>query len=368
MARKKKNKFSFTKSNIIIFLILSVILISFTFIFKNKIEAFINKNDISNEIDNAGLVMHTIDVGQAEAIMIKLPDGKNMLIDSGNTGSDKIERLKSYLNDNYFASLNNKEIDYFIITHSDADHCGGASMIFENFKVNTVYRPNIFSNKVASEESIVTSYNKKYVSTNVWANTITSMYNEEDCEIFFSKSGIEIIEESYSIKFLAPTEDNYSNVNSYSPLIVVEYNNRRIMLTGDATIDTEEKAIDNLIECDVLNVAHHGSTTSTSVEFLAKVNPKYAVISCNSEDGNNYGHPHQEILNRLLNYMSESHIYRTDLNGNILLNIATDGDINVLLDVKVSTTFIRAEYILIALEGILFVVCFTVNYKNQEKN
>lgn len=368
MAKRKNKKFIFSKTSLIVFFILSIILISFTFLFKTQIENLVNKNNISNEIDANGLVMHTIDVGQAEAIMIKLPDGKNMLVDSGNTGSDKIERLKSYLNDNYFSNLENKEIDYFILTHSDADHCGGASMIFENFQVNRVYRPNIFSSKVASEEQIVTSYSKKFVTTNVWANTITSMYNEENCEIFFSKSGIEIIEQSYSIKFLAPTEDNYSNVNSYSPIIVVEYNNRRIMLTGDATIDTEEKALDNLIQCDVLNVAHHGSNTSTSEEFLEKVNPKFAVISCNSDDGNNYGHPHQEILNRLLNYMSENHIYRTDLNGNILLNIDTTGDINVLLDVKVSSTFIRAEYILIAVEGVLFVLCFSINYKKEQKN
>lgn len=368
MAKKKKQKYQFTKTSVIIFLILSIFLITFTFLFKTQIENLVNKNNVSNEIDDNGLVMHTIDVGQAEAIMIKLPDNKNMLVDSGNTGSEKIERLKSYLENSYFHNLENKEIDYFIITHSDADHSGGASMIFETFQVNTVYRPNIFSSKVASEDEIVTSYTKKFVETNVWANTITSMYNEENCEIFFSKSGIEIIENNYSIKFLAPTENNYSNVNSYSPIIVVEYNNRRIMLTGDATIDTEEKAINNIISCDVLNVAHHGSDTSTSEEFLAKVNPKYAIISCNSDDGNNYNHPHQVIINRLLNHMPESRIYRTDLNGNIILNIDTDGDINVVLDVKISNAYIRAEYILIVLEGVLFVVCFSINFKKEQKN
>lgn len=369
MAKKSnKQKFTFTRTSIIVFLILAIILSACTFIFKDKIEAYLNNDNVSSVIDYNGLVMHTIDVGQAEAIMIKLPDGKNLLVDSGERGDEKTELLKSYLNNNYFSETTNDVIDYFVITHSDSDHCGGAPMIFETFEVSKVYRPNIFSSKVASEENIVTSYTKKWVDTNIWRDTITKMYEEENCTIEFSKAGIEIIEESYAIKFLAPTENNYSNVNSYSPLIVVEYQSKRIMLTGDATIDTETKALENLIECDILNVAHHGSSTSTCAEFLQKVNPNYAIISCNSEDSNDYGHPHQEVVNRLLNYMPEKNIYRTDLNGNIILCIKTDGEIAVALDVQITHAKIKAEYLLICGLAVLFVICFSVSYSKKRKN
>lgn len=367
MAKRKKQQFIFTKTSIIIFLVLSIILSAFTFVFKDKIEAFLNNDNVSSVIDYNGLVMHTIDVGQAEAIMLKLPDGKNMLIDSGERGEEKTNRLKSYLDNNYFSETVNKEIDYFIITHSDSDHCGGAPMIFETYNINKVYRPNIFSSKVASEESIVTSYSKKWVDTNIWRDTINGMY-EENCEIEFSKAGIEIVEQSYSIEFLAPTENNYSDVNSYSPLIVVEYNNKKIMLTGDATDDTELDAINNLVDIDILNVAHHGSSSSSCEEFLEKVKPEYAIISCNSEDSNNYGHPHQEVLNRLLEYMPEKNIYRTDLNGNIILCINTNGEIAIALDVQITHAKIKAEYILISVIVMLFVICFSVSYSSKRKS
>ena len=370
MAKKKtkKVKYHFTKTSVIIFLLLSVLLTICAFVFKKPIESFVNKEN-KNIIDYNGLVMHTIDVGQAEAIMIKLPDNKNMLIDSGNTGETKNEILKSYLNNNYFSQTTNKEIDYFVITHSDSDHCGGAVMIFNEYQVNKVFRPNIFSSKVESDVNIVTDYTKKYADTNIWKNVITSMYSEPNCEIVFSKKGIEILEESYSIKFYSPTENNYKNVNGYSPLIAIEYKSKKIMLTGDATIETEQKALENIPRCDVLKVAHHGSTTSTSVEFLEKVNPSYAIISCNKNDGNNYGHPHQEILNRLMEFMPSKNIYRTDLNGNIVLNIDEKANINVLLDVQGNTYYIKVEYLLIGSIMVVFVLCFgfSKNKKTTKK-
>lgn len=367
----KKKKFTFTKTSIVAFLILSLILTALIFVFKKPIENLINSKTRVDVVDYSGLVMHTIDVGQAEAIMIKLPDGKNMLVDSGERGSERNEKLKSYLDNSYFRDLENKEIDYFVLTHSDSDHIGGAVMIFNSFQVNKVFRPNIFSSRVDSESDIETTYNKKFVDTLIWGNVISAMYSEPNCEIEFSKAGINIVESNYSIKFYAPTENNYSDVNSYSPLIVIEYQQRKIMLTGDATVDTEEKALSGLPVCDVLNVAHHGSDTSSSEEFLEKVRPSYAVISANKNDSNNYNHPHQVVINRLLEYMTEDKIYRTDLNGNIILSVNPSGEIGVLLDVQNTSFYIRAEYILIAGICVLFVLCFSISYsknKNKTKN
>lgn len=292
-----------------------------------------------------------------------------MLVDSGNKGTEKNEKLKSYLVNNYFSSVQNKEIDYFVITHSDADHTGGAVMIFDEFQVNKVFRPNLFSDLVESEQSIVTSYDKKYVDSykENWANVIQKMYSEPNCEIEFSKAGIEIVESTYSIKFCAPTEDNYSNVNSYSPIVVIEYSSRKIMLTGDATTQTEKKALENLSHCDILKVAHHGSLTSTSVEFLEKVNPNYAIISADKNDHNNYDLPKQEILNRLKEFMPEKNIFRTDLNGNIVTTISKNSDINFILDVQSTNFYIHVEYLLAGSVATLFVICFSTA-KKKVKN
>ncbi len=370
MSKKEKldiKKFKFTTVRVIVFILLSSILAVMGFCFKTQIEGLFNKNSYISVVDYNGLVMHTIDVGQAEAIMIKLPDNKNMLIDSGERGETRNEQLKSYLNNNYFNLTDNDKIDYFLLTHSDSDHCGGAVMIFENYEVNKVFRPNIFSSKVASENDIVTNYNKKFIDTTIWGNVITSMYNEPNCEVEFSKAGIEIIENNYSIKFYSPNENNYENVNTYSPVIVIEYNSKKIMLTGDATIETEEEVLNKIPNCDVLKVAHHGSSSSSCEEFLEKVNPSYAIISCNKDDGNNYNHPHQEVINRLLNYMTESNIYRTDLNGNIILNITQTGAVGFLTDVLNVSFYIKAEYVILAGVAILFVICFTI-FNNKAKN
>lgn len=366
---KSKSKYTFSKTSIIIFLLLTILLTVFAFVFKKPIEEKLNKNNVTQVINYDGLVMHTIDVGQAEAIMIKLPDGKNMLVDSGNKGSEKNEKLKSYLINNYFASVSNKEIDYFVITHSDADHTGGAVMIFDNFQVNKVFRPNLFSDLLESEAEIPTSYEKKYVSSykENWKAVVEKMYSEPNCEVEFSKAGIEIIESNYSIKFCAPTEDNYSNVNSYSPIIILEYSSRKIMLTGDATTQTESYALANLSHCDILKVAHHGSKTSTSVEFLNVVNPNYAIISANANDHNNYGLPKQEILNRLEEYMPSKNIFRTDLNGNIVLTISSASEINFILDVQNNNYYIKVEYILGGAVVVLFIICFSKGKKKVKK-
>lgn len=367
MAKRKsvKTKYIFTKVRVITFVLVSIILCCVAFAYKKPIETFVNKES-NNVIDYNGLIMHTIDVGQAEAIMIKLPDDKNLLVDSGNTGKTKNENLKSYLINNYFKQTDNKIIDYFIITHSDSDHCGGATMIFNEFQVNKVFRPNIYSS-TSSKEVVYDSSKDQSVSRTVWSEVIDSMYDEPNCEVVFSKKGIEIVESEYSIKFYSPTEDNYSDVNSYSPIVVLEYKNRKIMLTGDATTETEMGALSSLPDIDILKVAHHGSRTSTCSQFLQKVQPEYAIISCNSNDGNNYGHPHQETLNKLMEYMDENDIYRTDLNGNIVLNIDNNSEIKFVLDVQGNTYYIKVEYLLVGSICILFIFCFAFNKKKANK-
>ena len=377
MARKKeknKRQYNFSKVRISIFLIFTILLATFAFVFKTPIENLVNNNSTTSVIDYNGLVVHTIDVGQAEAIMIKLPDGKNMMVDSGNTGSEKNEKLKSYLLNNYFQNVENQEIDYFVLTHSDTDHIGGAVMIFDTFQVNKVFRPNIYAAK-SSEDLARMSENELSDSGTEWGNVVEKMYEEPNCEITFSKAGIEIVESLYSIKFYAPNQTKYGTTtkidkNSYSPIIVIEYSSRIFMLTGDATETTENESLENLPEVDILNVAHHGSKSSSTSEFLAKIKPKYAIISSNKNDGagKTYGHPNTETLNRLKMYMSENKIFRTDTNGNIVTTISQSGEISFILDVQSNSFYIKVEYILLCGVAVLFVLCFKIQTNGKKSS
>ena len=109
----------------------------------------------------------------------------------------------------------------------------------------------------------------------------------------------------------------YNNENDNSNVIYTELNDYKFLFMGDASITTEKEIINkyNLPNIDVLKVGHHGSKTSSSQEFIDKINPKYSIISVGKN--NRYGHPNEEVLNNL----SNSKRYRTDLDGSIMFKI-----------------------------------------------
>lgn len=370
MASKKKKQnftFKFTTLNVVIFLIISTLLVFFGIVFKDNIESLLNYNSITTIVDYNGLVMHTIDVGQAEAIIIKLPDNKNMMIDSGNNTNESRTKLLSYLENTFFVATENKKIDYFILTHSDADHVGGVEQVFDEYEILKTFRPKIYSSKNSDDVVISNSLSKcNIVDTKIYATAITSI-NNEGCEIEFIESGIEINQTSYSINFYAPVSDYYSNVNAYSPIITIEYCSKIIMLTGDITSESETEVLENytLPIVDVLNVAHHGSKYSSCSDFLEAIKPKYAVISC----GGRFDHPNVETLNRLSKFMNENCIFRTDKNGNIIVNITQEGKIGVLVDVGTFKANIKMEYLLVTIIIALFCLLFvkkTSKIKNKK--
>ena len=110
---------------------------------------------------------------------------------------------------------------------------------------------------------------------------------------------------------------DYGNENDNSNVIYTEFNNHKFLFMGDAGVEVEEDLIEkyNLMDIDILKVGHHGSKTSSSEEFINKINPKYSVISVGKN--NRYGHSNKEVLNNL----DDTRIYRTDQNGSIMLKI-----------------------------------------------
>lgn len=237
--------------------------------------------------------VHIIDVGQGDSILIKFPNDKTMLIDSGDISSSNV--LVSYI-DQYLRSEKLNKIDYMLLTHPDADHIGGAYDVLNNFDVESIFRPKIYS--ISESQDSLNMFDYSISDSEIYDNVIKKAYSE-NCKLIFSEKGILLNEGGCKIEFLSPELDVYSSSNNYSAVIMITYQDKKFLFTGDAEIEIEQQLIKdygNELKADVLKLGHHGSKTSSSKEFLEMVNPKYAII-CSGE--NNSGLPNVEVLNRL---------------------------------------------------------------------
>lgn len=252
-------------------------------------------SEITSVPENAGrLVSHYLDVGQGDSIFIELPDKKTMLIDAG-------ESKCSGSIITYIKNLGYKKIDYLVATHPHADHIGGMKAVVNAFDIGKIYMPDVVSTTKTYENLLLAISDK--------GNKITK-----------AKAGMNISSsDSLSIDIVAPVSDSYKDMNDYSVIIKIKYFNNAFLYTGDAEALSESQITAD-IKADVLKVGHHGSSSSTSQKFLDKVSPSYAVISVG--EGNDYGHPHKETLDRL--NKKNIKIFRTDLNGTVV--ITSDGN------------------------------------------
>lgn len=251
------------------------------------------ENDKNFVASDDKIISHYIDVGQGDASFIEFPNGEVMLIDAGIASSS--EKIIEYIQ-----SLGYNQIDYVIVTHPHADHIGGMAEVIKAFDIGTIYMP-------------------KAVSTSKTYENLLETIKDKGLSIKTGKAGVNVLqEENLTIEMLAPNQDKYSSLNNYSIVLKITYGNTSFLYTGDAE-ELSEKEITGNVEADVLKVGHHGSDTSSSEEFLEKVNPKYAIISVGED--NSYGHPASNTIEKLEKYTN--HIYRTDLNGTIV--VASDG-------------------------------------------
>ncbi|NLT95249.1 MAG: MBL fold metallo-hydrolase [Clostridia bacterium] len=242
--------------------------------------------------DRGNLEVHYLDVGQGDSILIKLPNGKNILIDAGTNGA--AQTVSGYL-----GSLGINKLDYVIGTHPHEDHIGGMDVIIKEFAIGDVYLPKVGHTSKSFED-------------------LLTAIKEKGLKIKEAKSGIslDLGNEVMGI-FLAPNGSEYENLNDYSAVLKLTYGETEFIFTGDAQGKSEEEMLLMApvpLTADVLKVGHHGSFTSTGQLFLDKVSPKYAVISAGRN--NEYGHPHREILERL--EKNNIKVFRTDLEGTII--------------------------------------------------
>ncbi len=257
--------------------------------------AEISGGEVSADSDeNEKLISHYIDVGQGDCEFIELPNGQTILIDAGTSKyGDKIA--------DYIESSGYDEIDYLVATHPHADHIGGMKQIVEEFDIGTIYMPKATAN------------------TKTYENLLTAIA-DKGLTIKTAKAGVIIVEEdNLTVEIIAPVCEEYDDLNNYSAVIKITYEDSIFLYMGDAE-ELSENGITCEVSADVIKVGHHGSDSSSSQEFVDKVNPQYAVISVGED--NSYDHPSDDVVQRWLNTGAE--VYRTDECGTII--ISSDGE------------------------------------------
>ncbi len=251
---------------------------------------------------NSSYEVFFLDINQGDSAIIITPHKRDVvMIDTGGKITYEVEDWKkgnkSYnLSDNTIKFLKSKgitTIDYLITTHGDYDHIGNAKYIVENFKVEKV----IFNCGEFNELE----------------TDLIKVLDEKKIPYYSCIKELNI--DNNKLYFLQTKE--YDNENDNSNVIYTELSGYNFMFMGDASSTTEKEIIDkyNLPDIDILKVGHHGSRTSSSIEFINEINPEYSIISVGKN--NRYGHPNKEVLDAL----EESKIYRTDQNGSIMFKI-----------------------------------------------
>lgn len=236
---------------------------------------------------------HFIDVGQGDCVLIQSGD-TNILIDSGTSESGSVVYR-------YLRNLDIDFLDYFIGTHPHEDHLGGASSVLSSIDVGTVFLNSDTSSSYFYERFIDTLIERE----------ITPVRPDMNC---IYETG------PFRVKFLSPTKD-FEDTNDNSLITMIQFGDIKALFMGDAERAVESELITGRtdISADILKVGHHGSRYASSAEFLNAVYPGVAVIQCG--EGNSYGHPHEEVLQRLS--ATEATVLRTDESGSIVL--ITDG-------------------------------------------
>ncbi|WP_175631810.1 ComEC/Rec2 family competence protein [Virgibacillus siamensis] len=255
--------------------------------------------------------VHFIDVGQGDSMLIQTPSGKNILIDGGppDAGNKVVSFLERHDVD---------EIDLLVATHPDIDHIGGFPRILKSVEV----------------EQLLDS--GKMYTTKTYARYIS--------QILFYKVPVTIAEENelvnvdphVKIRVLnahSGTEDN----NESSIVLQVSFKKIDFLLMADVREKQEEQLIKKYnLDSEIIKIAHHGSSTSTSIDFLKEVSPQLAVISYGKE--NDFGHPVNRVIDNLDKVKAD--IYSTAVYGDI--TIRSDGNSYMVLTEKTPISIFEA--------------------------
>ncbi|MGM9933790.1 ComEC/Rec2 family competence protein [uncultured Clostridium sp.] len=259
---------------------------------KDYIGEFINNHSSNSTVVEGTMEVSYLDVGQGDSAYIRVNDF-DILIDAGpKSDSDRLlEQLKA---------KNIDDFEMIIATHPHEDHIGGMADVFQQYDVESFYMPSVTH------------------TTKTFENMVKAVSNE-GIKIQTIKEGMKFdLGTGAKIDVYSPIYESYEEFNDYSPIMKLTFGETELIFTGDAEAHAEADVVakypDNL-KADVLKFGHHGSSTSSTEEFLQSVSPEYGIISCGAD--NKYGHPHRETLDKISKYNIKS--YRTDTQGQITL-------------------------------------------------
>lgn len=262
---------------------------------------FDNKNitkDVTTNVkqtineSSSNLKIYFVDVGQADCILIN-DNNEYSLIDAGNNeDGEKIVK--------YFKDLGITKFKYVFGTHAHEDHIGGMDNIIENFQIEHFYMPDTITTTRTFEE-VLDALEEKNIAFET---------PEEDENLTFSDTVFKVLH----------VGKDKRDLNDTSIVLKLTYKNTSYLFMGDATSSVEKDILDKDIKSDVLKVGHHGSQYSSTISFLKKVSPKYAIIEVGKN--NSYNHPKEVTLKKLEDLGTK--IYRTDEDGTIILT--SDGE------------------------------------------
>lgn len=240
------------------------------------------------EVAYEPMEVHFIDVGEADSTLIICGEDA-MLIDAGTPDMGTAVRL-------YMKKQNVSRLKYLLLTHSDKDHIGGAASVISNVPID-----NLFMCRYEKDNEVYLNLINEISYKNMTWTT--------------PDVGTELTLGDANITVIAPNRE-YDNPNDSSIGVIIRHGEDSFIFTGDAETPAEEDIVNNGLDlsADVYKAGHHGSRTASSDAFLDKINPEYAIISC--ETDNKYGHPHFEVLEKFKNRGIK--LYRTDKQGTII--------------------------------------------------
>lgn len=276
----------------LVYLVLFVVSIGLIAVFVPSMIGLNLGADEETEYYQSPLCVSFIDVGQGDCSLIQC-NGVNILVDGG-------EFTYTGTVGNYLESVDVEKIDCYILTHPHSDHIGAAAGIISQYPVDKV---------------LLTQFSEFNIPTTNTYEEMLDAISETSTEIVEVKAGDELKFGELEIDIIAPFEES-DDYNDMSIVFTASYKDSKLLFTGDTTKKIEKKILAEGydVDCDVLKIAHHGSSTSSAAEFVDAVSPELAVISCGLN--NSYGHPHFEttdlLNNRAIKYL------RTDESGTVI--------------------------------------------------
>ena len=282
-----------------------------------------------------GLSVNFIDVGTGDCIYINLPDGKNMLIDTGEDVGDNLNKIKSVL-----SAYSVNQIDYLVLSHPNSDHVNNAKEIIDSYKIDRAFIPKITTPQGYEEFKSIENALRKECALVEYSMPFLNLSGKDYKIYFLSPCGKEYIDEYY-LEFNASKFPTMTQENDLSPIIFLEYLGVKFLFTGDAGVGQESRLMYyyysgiyevvfkefSLRNVDVLKVAHHGSDSSTSTSFAELIRPSLAIFTVGAD--NAYSLPSSDVINRVKAFSPECEILRTDLDGTITVNVVEQDEYKV---------------------------------------